>query len=476
MLIQANSAHIPLLSGSVHSCVTSPPYWGLRKYAGEQGVEWPAVSYAPMAGLPEIVIPAMRCDLGLEPTPEAYVGHLVLIFREIKRVLRDDATCWANWGDGYSGSWGNYAPGGIKGKQRPQSEDGQRWERNAYADTTFRPPTSNKMNGIKPKDLIMIPARCALALQADGWYLRSDICWEKPNSLPESVTDRPNKSHEYIFLLTKKPKYFYDHVAVRVEASEASLKRIQQETFDTQTGGEKDYGTTGVNGNRSAWKTLENFAKNPGRNLRTVWTIPTAASSVAHFATWPVALVETMLKASLSERGCCPKCGAQWRRVVERVETDNPAGYNGSKFTHGKTVIPHDNAGQGQRYERGQTIGWEPSCACYGVPTLPDYPERPQEPTPEYLAELARIRAERTLLLALYDTLPVCKPITCDPFAGSGTSGAVAANLGARFVGLDMGYTYLHDIAAPRLSTEFESKKPSKPRSKKDKLPLFPDL
>ena len=171
-LINASAHKTGIESGSIHAVITSPPYWGLRKYAGEQGIEWDAVTYAPMAGLPEIEIPAMRCGLGEEPTPESYIGHLILVMREMWRVLSDDGTAWVNLGDSYNGS------GGAGGDY---SEDGLKFGQPKYP--------GRRISGLKPKDLVMIPARFALAAQADGRYLRSDIIWSKPNPMPESVTD-----------------------------------------------------------------------------------------------------------------------------------------------------------------------------------------------------------------------------------------------------------------------------------------------
>ena len=166
-----------LEAGSVRTCITSPPYFGLRDY-GHDG------------------------QIGLEQTPDDYVNELVEVFREVRRVLSDDGTLWLNLGDSYAGS----GVGG--GGNRKGNENGQHDALKALG----RPPVPT---GLKPKDLIGIPWRVAFALQQDGWYLRSDIIWHKPNPMPESVTDRPTKSHEYLFLLTKSPRYYYDHVAVR---------------------------------------------------------------------------------------------------------------------------------------------------------------------------------------------------------------------------------------------------------------------
>lgn len=160
---------------SVHCVVTSPPYWGLRDY-GLPPASWPEVEYAPMPGLPSVRIPAWEGCLGLEPAPEMYVGHLVLIFREVRRVLRKDGTLWLNLGDSYAGSWGNYHPYSPPGKHGQRLKETARWNRRAYdGREDFLPPTARLSRGLKEKDLVGIPWRAAFALQGDGWYLRSDI-------------------------------------------------------------------------------------------------------------------------------------------------------------------------------------------------------------------------------------------------------------------------------------------------------------
>lgn len=180
MLIQGDARKIPLADKSVNCCVTSPPYWGLRDYG--------------IAG-----------QLGLERTPEEYIAAMLEVFREVKRVLRDDGTLWLNMGDSYHGSWGNAGSRPeLDGKTQNQREKNVEYlNRGGWDERRDRPPSSYKINGLKPKDLVGIPWMLAFALRADGWYLRSDIIWSKPNPMPESVTDRPTKAHEYLFLLAK---------------------------------------------------------------------------------------------------------------------------------------------------------------------------------------------------------------------------------------------------------------------------------
>jgi len=269
-----------LPSGSVHCCVTSPPYWGLRDY-GVQG------------------------QIGLEKTPEEYVQRLLEVFREVKRVLRDDGTLWLNLGDSYAGSGrgmnGDGFPGKIPSKKQ-QSNAGsnidlhdKRVAAGAIGRFWVSPPP-----GLKQKDLVGIPWRIAFALQADGWYLRSDIIWNKPNPMPESVTDRPTKSHEYIFLLTKSSTYFYDQDAIR-EPFNYPERTYNPDTSDHKTAELKQIGnrsTAGLHDGRTKYG-------NPsiGRNKRSVWTMNTMPYPEAHFATFPPELPKTCIKAG------CPKDG-----------------------------------------------------------------------------------------------------------------------------------------------------------------------
>jgi DNA modification methylase len=235
---------------SIHTCVTSPPYFGLRDY----GVDG---------------------QIGLEETPAAFVAELVAVFREVRRVLRDDGTLWLNLGDSYCNTdkWGG---GGNVGKNTV-AEDGTvpSWE-----STRRKRP---QMPGLKPKDLIGIPWRVAFALQADGWYLRQDIIWHKPNSMPESVRDRCTKAHEYIFLLSKSERYHFDAEAI----AEVSVKGADGSAFNKGKTAEHQLGRAGA----------AERAEDGKRNRRSVWTVSTQPFSGAHFATFPPDLIEPCIKA-----------------------------------------------------------------------------------------------------------------------------------------------------------------------------------
>ncbi len=348
---------------SVQCCVTSPPYWGLRDY----GVEG---------------------QIGLEPTPEEYIEKLVEVFREVRRVLRDDGTCWVNMGDSYVH---NRLTSPMKGDYSGKDSLYQR-----RADYIGGKMPKRVGNGLKIKDLCGMPWRLVFALQQDGWYLRSDIIWAKPNPMPEGVTDRPTKSHEYVFLLTKNAKYFWDQEAVR-------------ESYDglMYQGG----AGRGENRDRNDGGKCCGMSNPSGRNIRTVWTIPTQPFKKAHFATFPEKLVEPMIKAGTSEMGCCPECGGAWERVVElSKDYQKQLGNWSGRDKSGKGVLlPTLETGAIKSGWRGSkvtiTTGFQPSCSC-----------------------------------------PEAKPIPCtvlDPFAGAFTVGVVAWRLGRSFIGIELSPEYV---------------------------------
>jgi DNA modification methylase len=245
-------------SGTVNTCVTSPPYYGLRDY----GVDG---------------------QIGLEEMPEQYISKLVEVFREVRRVLRDDGTCWVNIGDSYCNT---------NGYARAQPEF-QRQGRND-APANDRDLTHLHEAGFKTKDLIGIPWMLAFALRADGWYLRQDIIWAKPNPMPESVKDRCTKSHEYIFLLSKSPKYYYDADAIKEPVSELSLKRAEYGwDCDRPSTKNASMGGDGIHTDKMGTR----FVNLDGRNKRSVWNISVNGFKEAHFATFPQALIEPCILA-----------------------------------------------------------------------------------------------------------------------------------------------------------------------------------
>ena len=400
---------------SVHCVVTSPPYWGLRDYGVEGGI-------------------------GLEPTLQEHINALVWIFREVRRVLRKNGTCWLNYGDAYAGSWGAQSRGNpcvetstLAGGQVYAAPKG------THTGSTKRTPD------LKPKDLLMMSARVAMALQADGWWLRKEIIWHKPNTPPESVTDRPTSAHEKLFILTRsgdtifwthrgcsgtrtKPPpdyryvhrktgeellnipagadpsewrrinlwrghdYFYDAKAVRTVAVARTTKA--PDGWDTDPGAHgtihrkgRQKGTTTDkqrgHGRRHAgfndrWDQMSKEEQQAGgANLRDVWTIATHPFSGAHFATFPPGLVERCIKLGTSEKGACAECGAPWVRDVKRTEYPRLAPV---------------------------TLGWRPGCDC-GAGVVP------------------------------------CTVL--DPFAGAGTTGLVADKLGRHAILIELNPDYV---------------------------------
>lgn len=260
---------------SVDCCITSPPYWGLRDYGhGDQ--------------------------IGLEPTPEAYVENIVEVFREVRRVLKPTGTLWLNIGDSYTSGRRTWRDADAKNQGRAMS---------------YRAPTPD---GLKPKDIVGIPWRVAFALQADGWYLRQDIIWHKPNPMPESVTDRCTKSHEYVFLLAKSEKYFYDHEAVKEPAVHAG------KTFTNKNGKNGQMGKYGAT--RRGFMKPEGVLVGDKRNRRDVWTITTKPFKGAHFAVMPEALVEPCILAG------CPKDGVVFDPFTGSGTVGSVALRNGRNF------------------------------------------------------------------------------------------------------------------------------------------------
>lgn len=279
MILNADALRLPIASNTVQCCVTSPPYYGLRDYG--------------VAG-----------QLGLEPTPEEYIANLVSVFREVWRVMKDDGTLWVNLGDSYNANTGT----GFNGNKRLDD---------ANCNTKV-------FSGLPPKNLLGIPWRMAFALQNDGWILRSDIIWFKSNPMPESVTDRPTKAHEYLFLLTKSPRYYYDNEAIKEPCKWSSIKRLGQD-IENQKGSDRANGGTKTNGTMKAvqfggnklnggstysgkeWNPsmaggaigIENrkHLPYPMANKRDVWEIPTQPTREAHFATYPEKLVEPCILA-----------------------------------------------------------------------------------------------------------------------------------------------------------------------------------
>lgn len=362
-----------LPDNSVHCCVTSPPYFGLRDYG---------------------------CDgqIGLEDTPDAFVAEMVAVFREVRRVLRDDGTLWLNLGDSYNAYNGGAGPSSSLSRG---------------AQTTQRPELASgfglKFKGLKPKDLLGIPWRVAFALQADGWYLRQEIIWAKPNPMPESVTDRCTKAHEQIFLLAKSQRYYFDAVAIqeaaRYPGDHGFLRGpIEECDSDKVSWRAKTQQQRKINGVDSRTAGAET------RNKRSVWTVSTKPYKGAHFATFPPDLIQPCILAGTSEHGACAECGAPWERVVEKVDSGRtqkmPDGFATHSGGHGSFHKDGREKGKtGNPVMLKKTTGWQRTCQC--------------------------------------ETEQVVPCTVLDPFGGSGTTGEVARNAGCHAILCELNPEYV---------------------------------
>lgn len=494
-----------IADNSVHTIVTSPPYWGLRDY-GLIARVWDAKKGCKHRWLTERVSQelrrgvnlakskastrggavkaarvgwrkftrgqcihcgAWRGSYGLEPTPEMYIQHTVQIFRELRRVLRADGTMWLNIGDSMAndGKWG----GLTGGKQ-------------AYLDPKdpMRVGREKRKTNLKPKDMVGIPWRVALALQADGWWLRQEIIWHKPNSMPESVRDRCTTSHERIFLMAKRELYFYDNEAIK----------------EPTTGGAHDRGE-GVNpkaAKKEGENSRVNLDRDPAhaaypkskqnesfseavrqlvqmRNKRSVWTVATQAMDlelcgtcsaiytgdqfrilpkrvnedrrterqcpsclswncwISHFATFPEALVEPCVQASTSEVGCCKDCGAPWRRVASASgETKPVSGWDMEAGGSHRELTGRYSGHRRNARSRGQRMldATQDARLAGGAHDSP-------------FETKSITRWERTCKCK---TLALVPAIVLDPFSGAGTVGVVSVRLGRKFVGIDLKHEY----------------------------------
>lgn len=383
---------------SVDCCITSPPYWGLRDY----GVEG---------------------QIGLEATPEEYVARLVEVFGEVRRVLKPAGTLWLNLGD-------SYAQGEVRHRQGDSGStlrDGNCKAEEPWASATAQ--TGRRLqHGLKPKDLVGVPWRVAFALQADGWWLRNDIVWAKPNAMPESVTDRFSSKHESVFLLSKAKSYWFDLDAVREEHAPQTLTKDR-----SKEGRRRHLQNAGKGGDDVARHyfdeehCLHPLGKNPGDVWRMtreewhewldaqlaedgdLWTLPTQATPYAHFATFPLALAERCLLA-----GCpplvCSECGRAHEHRVERTEKIVGDGRKAPR-TESREVRPGSQetvdgivTTAGDMVWATEDLGYHPACECANAGTVPG--------------------------------------LVLDPFAGSGTVAQAARKHNRRSLGIELNREY----------------------------------
>ncbi len=439
---------------SVHTCVSSPPYYALRDYKLEP-TAWPAISYK-LFGF-TVKVKAMSCCLGLEPSPEAFVGHLVYIYRLVRETLRDDGTVWLNIGDSYAAN--------QKTRNDEQACRKSKLNGGYKSQIACKCQPKKVFPRIKPKDMLGIPWMLAFALREDGWYLRQDIIWHKLNCMPESCNDRCTKNHEYIFLLSKSKKYYFDQLAIAtpIAASTAGDHRLKNESYsenrpESSFPGERADRGNGMlkpmmrssrpevdtrggnqgNGYIPAISQAMNFKRDhhknhepiPGQNAvqhrpdredtvptglanrRSVWSFSTQGFKEAHFATFPQLLPELCIKAGTSEFGCCAECGSPYRRVIDKEYKIH------EKYFGDYQTVRHSHGKAGNSYKENIGIdhfGWAKTCRCR--------------------------------------TTQISPCVVMDVFSGAGTVAMVALRLGRDFIAMEQSKKYVK-MSEKRLRAE----------------------
>lgn len=432
---------------SVHCVITSPPYWSLRSYDTEPQVwggdddcahDWVDATVKCSrhtdvgAGEKQLTNagsvghrterPGGFCskcgawlgELGAEPTPELYVRNIVLFFREVACVLRDDGTLFLNIGDTYctapSGGIGTASTLTGSHDRQLAYRKARRNRASARRDKVVTGEERNKSGpGLKPKDLVGIPWEVALAMRRDGWYLRCELPWIKRNGLPDSTADRPSRSLEYVFLFAKSERYFFDMEAVR------NGRQFRNGDFWFESV-EAPYGMTFLDDEPVGLDvTVSTIRKN-------------------HFATFPPKLVEPLIKCGTSEKGCCSACGAQWVRILEDLPTPDRQDYDGknrlvdpqSKTRRMLSAVRAARALRGDHdnpFAQRRTVVWQPSCDCNA------------------------------------DRVPA---VVCDPFSGAGTTGLVARPLGRDYLGFELNEEYAA-MSRARIAAGYDAKATERP-------------
>ncbi|HEY0108026.1 MAG TPA: site-specific DNA-methyltransferase [Fibrella sp.] len=356
--------------------------------------------------------PLYEFEIGQEATPEEYIARLVSVFLEVRRVLKPWGVCWLNLGDSY---WGGKGKSGNQGKEHQQlrSEQGKSFsspEAHVGGKGKVR-PTDRRHDVFKPKDLMMMPHRLAIALQESGWYVRQDVVWAKPNPMPESVRDRCTKSHEYVFMLTKSKKYYFDWAAIQEPISDS--ERTTSGNIERKPGSAR--GCPEDNGSNVCgsvpWQGLT-------RNKRSVWTVATQPFKEAHFATFPQELIIPMIKASTSDKGNCPNCGRPWKRLTTSTTVPHPNRWSqeadAQQFS--SDANEYDEGGALGVATQTTTIGWEATCKCNSSDKL-------------------------------------SRPVVMDVFSGAGTTAKTAALLGRPYIGIDINGQYIK-LSDKRIDTD----------------------
>jgi DNA modification methylase len=462
---------------SVHCCVTSPPYWGLRRYLD--------------AGHPD-----EAKQIGLEASVGEYVDRLVQVFREVRRVLRSDGTCWINLGD-------SYVDGG-RGQDLKSTLEGTRYNQAECRQVRVR---ESAKTGLRPKNLMGMPWRVAFALQEDGWILRMDVIWAKKNVMPESVRDRPTKAHEYIFQFAKDERYFYDHWAIAEPQEEQErTRRLLDQTAgaratynlhrDREHGAPPGDAPPGASGAVRSAAARQALALKGTRNARSVWWMPTEQFTsdycracrryfdrrpeacpcgakdrwLTHFATFPQELVERCILAGTSERGCCGTCGAPFVRIVQpssayakllkENEGRNHSGeldetlsgrYGSAMQEHPRVAADYESRGfeascpHGPRRVNGKARdGLGDRTAGLAGQAWQDW----KDANPSIDKGFDRACANK-------DSPPPTPAVVLDPFMGAGTTALVGLKAGRHFIGIEINGEYA-DMAMKRIAPELQ--------------------
>ena len=385
---------LSLPDNSVDTCVTSPPYWGLRDYGGggkvwgppeciERGEgdtshEWEgytrpsentrnnnnSLQLKSAYWEPQDQAHCKHCNawfgqLGLEPNIEQYVKNMVEVFSHVHRILKPEGTLWLNLGDSYASGKSRYSTKeqSIVGGERNDAKLGD-LQNGKRACVKSHPV-------LKDKDLVGVPWRVAFALQEAGWWLRQDIIWAKPNCMPESVKDRCTKNHEYMFLLTKSHKYYFDNEAIKENTVKKADKRQSAFTYADNEEWAKDKDASRISKAKGiAEARTKNYAK---RNKRSVWWISPKPFPEAHFAVFPIELIEPCILAGTSAYGCCSKCGSAWERIISKPKLPKVDDSEIDRYGTGKAGV-HRKVGQKYADWRVNnpdiTTGWKPTCEC----------------------------------------------------------------------------------------------------------------